>query len=102
MQPKWNKLIESVHTFSQRLITLLCSVDGAGQMGQTSQSFVRSEAANGEPGGKGQDMPYRRKDCRKFFSVKTGTPMADNGLPGGSGKNWVYFPERRKRYIRSK
>ena len=44
-------------------------------------------------------MPYRRKDCRKFLSVKTGTPMADNGLPSGSGKNWA---ERQERYIRSR
>ena len=27
------------------------------------------------------DMPYRCKDCRKFFSVKTGTPMAESKLP---------------------
>ena len=27
------------------------------------------------------DMPYRCKDCRKFFSVKTGMPMAELKLP---------------------
>jgi len=26
-------------------------------------------------------MPYRCKDCRKMFSVKTGTPMGDSKLP---------------------
>ena len=27
------------------------------------------------------DMPYRCKDCRKFFSVKTGTSMPESKLP---------------------
>ncbi|MYF88092.1 MAG: IS1595 family transposase, partial [Boseongicola sp. SB0676_bin_33] len=27
------------------------------------------------------DMPFRCKDCRKWFSVKTGTPMGDSKLP---------------------
>ena len=26
-------------------------------------------------------MPYHCKDCRKFFSIKTGTPLADSKLP---------------------
>ena len=30
-----------------------------------------------------------------------GTPLADKVLPSGSGKNRVYFPERRERHISS-
>ena len=25
-------------------------------------------------------MPFRRRDCRQFFSAKTGTPMANSNL----------------------
>ena len=32
-------------------------------------------------------MPYRCRDCRKYFSVKTGTVMADSSIPL---QKWVY------------
>ena len=32
-------------------------------------------------------MPYRCRDCRKYFSVKTGTVMADSPIPL---QKWVY------------
>ena len=35
----------------------------------------------------GQPMPYRCSDCRKYFSVRTGTPMQSSRLPL---RKWVF------------
>ena len=38
-------------------------------------SIATSEVPNRKP------MPYRCRDCRKYFSVRTGTPIAKTNLP---------------------
>ena len=85
MQPKWHKLIESVHTFSQWLIPLLCG--WRGQMRQLANRLPEVRLRTGNPDEKGGHALLLQGLPKALF-------REDGNADGGHRASWRVRQER--------